>query len=230
MMTAFRAMLDDVTAVNASRRQVTGLIAWQDCTRQADTLAREHGADGACLDVGYAASGAYRTWQMSCRLILAALAVQAEESRRRAAEADAEAESETQLALQAATAAAAARDQAATARAAALACTRPEDVNAFLAGTEAADAEAADAEAAAAAAAAQEHQSAAGAARRRAVALRAWEIAARDAHGTGQMVLDAEQPAAASIGDALRRAGTSFVPRDKSYLRDGGSLPAGGRS
>jgi hypothetical protein len=225
MMTAFRAMLDDVTCVSASRRQVTGLIAWQDCTRQADTLARDHGADRGSLDVEYAASEVYRTWQMSCDLILRTLAVQAEEAHRRAAEADAEAESQQQLALQAATAAAAARQRAAAARGTALACTRLEDVSAFLA-----EAETAEAEAAAAAAAAAGHEGAAGAARRRAAALRTWEIAARDAHGTGQRVLDAEQPAAAAIGEALRRAGPSFVPRDKSYLRDGGRTLAGGRS
>ena len=223
MMTVFRAMLDDVTCVNASRRQVTGLIAWQDCTRQADTLARQHGADGASLDVQYAASDVFRPWQMSCELILQALSGQAGEASRRAAQADAEADAQAQLAAAAAAAAAAARERAAVAAAAAAACTRPEDAEFFRA-----EAETAQGEAAAAAAAARDHQAAAGAARQRARALRMWEIAARDAHGTGKLVVAAEQPAAAAIGEALRMAGPGIAPRSKQYLRDGARPAWGG--
>ncbi len=225
MMTVFRAMLDDVTSVNASRRQVTGLITWQDYTRQADIMAREHGADGAFLDIAYAPSTAYRTWQMSCDLILAALAGQAQEAHRRAAEADGQAEAETALAMQAATAASAARARAAAAWASARMCARPEDAVAFEA-----EAEAADQETAAQAAAAREHEGNAGQARRLAAALRMWEVTARDAHGTGQMIIAAEQPVAASIGAALSRAGTGIAPRRKSYLSDGGRTMAGGGS
>jgi len=223
VMTAFVAMLGDVTAVNASRRQINGLIAWQDTTRQADTMAREYDADGACLDVDYAGSTLYRPWQVSCELILQALALQEDQARRRAIEADAEAGAQMGLAMQAAAAAAAARERAATARGAAAACTRPEDVQGFLD-------EAAEADAAAADQAAAGHEAAAAAARARAAAMRAWEIAARDAGGTGRQVLEAEVHVALVLGGAVRRAGIAVVPRNKGYLQDGRRYPAGGLS
>jgi hypothetical protein len=225
MMTAFVAMLGDVTAVNASRRQINGLIAWQDTTRQTDTMAREQDAGGACLDVDYAGSTLYRPWQVSCELILQALALQENQARRRAIEADAEAGAQMELAMQAAAAAAAARERAAGARGAAAACLRPEDAQAFL--DEAAEAEA---DAAAADEAAAEHEAAAAAARARATALRAWEIAARDASGTGRQVLEAEVPVALAIGTALRQAGIAVAPRNKGYLQDGRRMSAGGLS
>ncbi|MGH3288744.1 MAG: hypothetical protein ACRDPD_29380 [Streptosporangiaceae bacterium] len=85
----------------------------------------------------------------------------------------------------------------------------------------AAQAEAAhyDAEAARLEAAAGEHRARAGAARALAAALLAWELAARDAHGTGSQVLAIEEPIARNMYDGIQAAGgQAEVPADKRYL------------
>ena len=85
----------------------------------------------------------------------------------------------------------------------------------------AAQAEAAhyDAEAARLEAAAEEHRAKARRARALVAALLAWEVAARDAHGTGSQVLAIEEPVARDMHDGIQAAGgLAEVPADKRYL------------
>ncbi|MGH3411052.1 MAG: hypothetical protein ACRDRJ_52425, partial [Streptosporangiaceae bacterium] len=116
-MTAFGAMLSDVTAATTSRRQVSGILAWFDLARRAVHLAQVLAGSRAGLDVTFASSVTHRTWRASSQHILAALSAQAEEAARRRTEAEQHAAAEDSRAGQADAAADAARTRAAAARA-----------------------------------------------------------------------------------------------------------------
>lgn len=253
LMTAFSVMLGDVTHVNASARQVHGILSWHDRTRGAVRHAARLAAGASCLEVRPVTAVTHRSWRASSRMILDALTAQAEEAARRRQAALREAASEDQQARQADAAAedarrradaargraAAAAAGAAAARAQAAGCADSQDAGAFLAqaasleaeaAAAAAEAAAADREAAALEAAAARHRENARKARQLAAAMLAWEIAARDAHGTGTAVLAAEQPVARQMHDGIQAAGgLPEVPRDKRYLTlDGAAAARGG--
>jgi hypothetical protein len=238
LMTAFTAMLGDVTHVNASRRQVTGILAWQDLTRRAAGLAGSLTGAGRGLQVSFSSSGTHRTWRMSGQLILGALRDQMDEAAIQRARADLAAQdsdraadAEEAAAAAAASEAAAARQRAASCLAAAAASTADGERAALqaAAAAAAAEAEAADATAARLAAAAREHREEARLARQRSAQLLGWQIAAQDAHGHGTRVIAGEEPIAAAMHAGIQAAGgISEVPGDKRYLtRDGALAPAG---
>jgi hypothetical protein len=232
ILTAFTAMLSDVTHVNASRRQVDGILDWLALTRSAVARAAAMRAPARCLEVTFSGSATHRTWRMSSQDILAALASQAEEARAGRAAAEQEAARRDHLAGLADADAAMARQEAAQAeaRAAALEAAGGE---APAMAAQAARAEAGEARQRAAAldAAAVQHREVAARARRAAADYMTWEIAARDAHAAGAAVLAAEEHIAAMVHSGIQAAGgIREVPRDKRYA-DGGRTalaPAGG--
>jgi len=242
---AFGVMLGDVTSVNASARQVTNILIWHGHTRCALQHASRLTTDRTCLEVGFAWSATHRTWRASSLLILGALTAQADQAARRRLDAEREAGRQEAAARDADQGAAEARRRAAAARAAAgaaaaaaaaarasaAACTGEDqsaarakfmaEAAACEAAAAAAQAEAAwhDAEAARLEAAAEEHRGSARRARALAAALLAWEIAARDAHGTGSQVLAIEEPVAREMYEGIQAAGgLAQVPGDKRYL------------
>jgi hypothetical protein len=228
MMTAFVVMADDVTFVNASREQIDGILLWHDRARLAHNEAGVLAAGRPCLDVLSAGARTHRIWRLTAQSVLAALAAQSEEAVRGrlaaeddAARADAEearARSDAAwLRRQAARAAA----RAAAARSSAGACAGTLAAAGFLAEAEAAAAEASDLldSARTRETEAAEHRDEAAEHRELAGRLQDWEVLARDAHGTGTAVLDAEEDDAVRLGElAAAGGGPAELPGDKSYL------------
>ncbi len=252
LLTAFNAMLSDVTHVNASARQVTGILVWHGRTRCAVQHAARLTTSRSCLTVSFSVAHTHRTWRASSMLILAALQAQADEAARsrflalkKAASEDRQAEQDEAAAAAARQRAAAARSRAASASAAAgaaraqagacdddggaAACLAEAAACEAEAAAAAAEAAAADSEAGAHAASAEQHRENARQARALAVLLMAWEIAARDAHGTGTAVLATEEPIARRMYEGIQAAGgLSEVPRDKRYYTRERAGTAGG--
>ncbi|MGH3290163.1 MAG: hypothetical protein ACRDPD_36690, partial [Streptosporangiaceae bacterium] len=119
IMTAFGAMLGDVSSVNASDRQVHNILVWHGSTRCALEHASRLTTDASCLQVTFAGSHTHRSWRTSSLLILRALNAMADQAARRRYAAGQEAGRQDAAARDADQAAAEARRRAAQARAAA---------------------------------------------------------------------------------------------------------------
>jgi hypothetical protein len=247
LMTAFSAMLSDVTHANASDSQILGILTWLDRAREAVRRAAALEAE-AGLEVSFAEAATHRAWRMTSHVLVAAFAAQEDEARARRGRADqdaaredrdnriaaAEAAQARDTALSARARAAAARSRACVARARAAAADE-QGAAFFLAEADAADAEAAiaDSEALLADERARQQDMIAGEHRRRAAAARklageltGWEQAARDARDTGEQVLKDHDPRLTRVSESQARAGGAReVPRDKRYMTSDSARP-----
>jgi Na+-translocating ferredoxin:NAD+ oxidoreductase RnfC subunit len=86
LLTAFTAMTSDLTAADASDRQIDGVADWEDHVREALRHATEMGASTECTTVAFLGASLHRTWRASCFAILRALRAQADEAAARRAE------------------------------------------------------------------------------------------------------------------------------------------------
>ena len=207
LMRAFTVMLSGVTAVDAPRRQVNGILEWRDYVMEALRHANSHESPSG-TDVSAALSSeTHAGWRAAAGEILAALLEQ---------EADADRRYHRAKQQMAAAEAAARREEtaAATCRALAAASTDDKTTAALQAEAQQHDAEAA------------RHREDAEAARRRMEAAMAWIIAARDAIGYGQLLVTQEDGVALPVGEAIARAGGyREVYGEKHALTADGSRP-----
>jgi hypothetical protein len=86
LLAAFTAMTSDLTAADASDRQIDGVQDWEQHVREAVLRATEMGASPECTTVMFLGSTKHRTWRTSCFAILATLSAQEEEARAKRAE------------------------------------------------------------------------------------------------------------------------------------------------
>jgi hypothetical protein len=243
LMTVFRAMMSEITSDDGSETLVNGILLWASRTSDAVRRARQHDAAQHCLEASFSGASTWRLWKYAADNILAALIAQEDEARARRATAEREAAARESRAAEADAGAAVAADQARASRARAATartrageartlagtCENPETAAAFEAQASACDAQAAAADsdaqagesaAAALAGQAEKHRERARLERARSKELRAWEASARDAHGTGTLLIAVQQPVQNAMYEGIQAAGgINQVPRSKYYLR-----------
>jgi hypothetical protein len=249
LMTAFSAMLSDVTHANASDSQILGILTWLDRAREAVRRAAALEA-GSGLEVSFAVSATHRTWRLTSQMLVAAFTAQEDEALARRADADVEASGEDRdaaaadadavqarhVSVTARARAAEARSRASVARACAAAAADDQNAAFFLAEADAADIAAASADSEAAQAIqraaeqadlAETHRRKSAEARELSGELMDWEVAARDARDTGEQVLADHDPRLTCVSESQARAGgRSVVPGDKRYLTNESARPS----
>lgn len=204
LMRAFDLMLAQVTAADASRRQVRSILEWREVTRR--VLDAALSPEGTF--VGPADSRTHRGWRAAAEGINDALRIQEQFAIAAQTEAAAEADREDQAASDSEAAAAAADAEA-----------QRSDTGADVAGRARAAQQAREHRQAAA-----QHRQAAEAARKRAADATDWMIAALDARQVGERVIAEEDSVAIPVGDAITGAGgLPEVYGDKNALTRAGA-------
>jgi hypothetical protein len=222
LMRAFSKMLGDVTAKDASARQVNGILAWREYALRAVTAGQglpcSPGRSVLITD-----SSTHREWKAAVGAILDDLAEQANDADTLHEEKKAEAEDWDQVAVKAQREAAACEQAAAAEEAAAAACAPDDDGAAEAAAHYAAAARYREAAAAATARAVEARRRAA-LAREIAEKAMAWGVAARDALTFGTRLIAGEDVIAIPVGEAIAAAGgLPEVYGDKHALTMDGS-------
>ncbi len=203
LMRAFRAMLDDVKAADASARQVTGILTWRDYVHE--VVRRGEGLPcSPGQRVFMPSTETHVKWVMAAEAILDDLREQASDADKLYAEAMAEANAADDEADAAESEAASCEAAAAAEIAQATACASRAEGGAGFHYAAAAAYRAAGAAASARAVAARER---AAVNRELAEKAMAWGIAARDATAFGERLVDQENTVAIPVGEALARAG-----------------------
>jgi hypothetical protein len=194
ILTAMRDMAEDMTAVNASRRQVRGVASWRDAVTAAVAAGQAAGSVSAGqLGAKVPGSRTHAGWMATADAVIATLDSQAAEAEEMATEAREAAED------------ARSRAQQASARRAQ------------------AEADELPAEAAAHAARAQEAADEADEADEAADVFDAWAAAATDAARQGAMLTAREDEIHAPVGAAIAAGGGTDWIADDKHFNTGGS-------
>ena len=222
LMRAFTVMLRDVTAEDASARQVNGILTWREYVHEA--VRRGEGLPGSpSRAVLITDSLTHARWKVAAEAILEDLAEQANDADVLYAEKTAEAEEQDRQADAAESEAASAEMSAAAEEAAAAACDPEKDAAAMAAHYAAAAYYRSVATAAMARAA--EYRRRAAEAREVADKAMAWGIAARDAITFGERLAADEDTIAIPVGEAVAAAGgvTEVYGTKHALTTDGGA-------
>jgi hypothetical protein len=193
ILAAMTAMADDMTAVNASRRQVRGVASWRDAVAAAVTAGQAAGAaDADVLTADVPGSLTHARWMTTADTVIATLHSQAAAAEEMAGEA-----------REAADEARGRASRARRAEAEAEACELPDEAAAHAARANAADDEADDADEAA-------------------DAFDAWAAAAADAARQGAALTAREDDIHAPVGQAVAAGGgRAWIADDKQFNTGG---------